>query len=46
MDVNSLIDDLGYAHSPNFLAPAGENSLDRAADFGHIFRRAPEQSTR
>jgi hypothetical protein len=40
MDVNSLIDGLGYAHSPNFLAPASENSLDRAADFGHIFRRA------
>ena len=40
MDVNSLIDDLGYAKSPNFLAPGGENSLDRAADFGHIFRRA------
>jgi hypothetical protein len=40
MDVNRLIDDLGYARSPNFLRPGGKNSLDDAADFGHIFRRA------
>jgi hypothetical protein len=40
MPLAELLDGLGYTASPNFLRPGSRNSFERAADFGHVFRRA------
>jgi methylase of polypeptide subunit release factors len=38
--VQQVLDELGYRESPNFLRPGRHHTFDKAADFGHIFRRA------